>query len=219
MATEGTHLRPLVVGIAGGSGSGKSTVVRRVKEILGDDTVAVVHHDAYYRNQAHLSLEERAQINFDHPDSLETELLVSQVRTLLRGEAVEVPTYDFTTHLRRSETERVAPHPVLILDGILILAHDELRQLMDLKVFVDTKAAVRLERRIRRDMRDRGRTRESVVEQFNTTVRPMHVRFVEPSKRHADILIPEGGYNRPAMGLLVDRIRELLGARGTPPAE
>lgn len=210
---EGPPPRPVVVGIAGGSGSGKSTVVREVTRLLGEELVAVLHHDAYYRDLADISFEERCAVNFDHPDSLETELLARQVEALLGGEAVEVPTYDFSTHTRRQETERVEPRPVLILDGILIMADDALRALMDLKVFVDTKAAVRLERRIRRDMRDRGRTRESVEDQFHATVRPMHRQFVEPSKRYADLLVPEGGYNRPAVGLVVDRVRDLLEGR------
>lgn len=209
--------RPLVVGVAGGSGSGKSTVVSELRRILGPEQVCVLHHDAYYRDLSHLSLEERAAVNFDHPDSLETDLMVRHVQALLRGESVEVPTYDFASHTRRPETETLAPRPVLILDGILILAEDELRALMDLKVFVDTKAAVRLERRIRRDTRKRGRTRESVIEQFHATVRPMHRMFVEPSKRHADILVPEGGFNRPAVDLVVQEIQRRMDAHRPEP--
>lgn len=203
----------MVLGVAGGSGSGKSTVVREVTRILGAGTVGVLRHDAYYRDMSHLSFEEREKINFDHPDSLETDLLVRHVETLCRGEAVDLPTYDFATHLRRPETERMRPHPLLVLDGILILAHEGLRELMDLKVFVDTDADVRLMRRTRRDMRVRGRTAESVLAQFEATVRPMHQKFVEPSKRHADLIVPEGGYNRVAVDLLVTRLRALLAER------
>ena len=198
------------MGIAGGSGSGKSTVVREVARILGPKTVSVLQHDSYYRHLPQLTLDERAMMNFDHPDALETELLATHVRALLRGETVAVPTYDFSTHLRGSETTRVDPKPVLILDGILIFGDQELRELMDLKVFVDTKAHVRLTRRIRRDVRKRGRSEASVRAQFEATVRPMHQQFVEPSKRHADLLVGEGGYNRVAVDLVVDRVKELL---------
>ena len=208
--------RPVVLGVAGGSGSGKSTVVREVTRILGSEVVSVLRHDAYYRDQSHLEFEERVEVNYDHPDSLETELLIRHVETLLQGEAVDVPTYDFTTHTRGTDTERVVPHPVLILDGILILADKELRELMDLKVFVDTDADVRLMRRTRRDMRKRGRSAESVMAQFEATVRPMHQEFVEPSKRHADMLVPEGGYNRLAVDLVVTKVKALLAARATP---
>jgi uridine kinase len=200
----------VVLGVAGGSGSGKSTVVRELVRILGSDVVGVLRHDAYYRDLSHLELAEREKINFDHPDSLETELLVRHVEALSRGEAVDLPTYDFSTHLRRPETERMEPHPLLVLDGILILAHERLRALMDLRVFVDTDADVRLMRRTRRDMRVRGRSAESVLAQFEATVRPMHQEFVEPSKRYADFIVPEGGYNRVAVDLLVTRLKALL---------
>lgn len=208
--------RPVVLGVAGGSGSGKSTVVREVTRILGSEVVSVLRHDAYYRDQSHLEFEERVEVNYDHPDSLETELLIRHVEALLGGESVDVPTYDFTTHTRRAETERVEPHPVLILDGILILADEELRDLMELKVFVDTDADVRLMRRTRRDMRKRGRSAESVMAQFEATVRPMHQEFVEPSKRYADMLVPEGGYNRLAVDLVVTKLKALLAERATP---
>jgi uridine kinase len=201
------------MGVAGGSGSGKSTVVREVRRLLGPGTTAVIHHDAYYRDLAHIPFEERVDVNFDHPDSLETELMVQHVELLLRGNPVELPTYDFATHTRMSETERVDPTPVLVLDGILALSDERLRSLMDLKVFVDTDADVRLIRRLRRDMRKRGRSADSVIRQYQSTVRPMHQEFVEPSKRHADLVVPEGGYNRIAVDLVVTKLKALLAER------
>lgn len=206
--------RPVVLGVAGGSGSGKSTVVREVRRILGRDSVVVLHHDAYYRDLSHVPAAQRATVNFDHPESLETELLVAHLAALLEGEAVEVPTYDFPTHTRCAETERCLPRPVVLLDGILVLADARLRALMDLKVFVDTDADLRLIRRLRRDMRERGRSAESVIDRYERTVRPMHREFVEPSKRHADLLVPEGGYNRVAVELVVTKVRNLLEERG-----
>lgn len=212
-----TPTRPVVLGVAGGSGSGKSTVVREVRRLLGKGVARVLHHDAYYRDLAHLAFEDRAQVNFDHPGSLETELMVRHVRDLLEGRSVEVPTYDFATHTRSAVTERLHPSPVLILDGILVLADARLRDTMDLKVFVDTEPDIRLLRRIRRDVVKRGRTADSVIAQYEATVRPMHLEFVEPSRRFADLVVPEGGYNRVAVDLVVSRIRALL-AQGEPAA-
>jgi uridine kinase len=206
----------VVLGVAGGSGSGKSTVVREVCRLLDGGMTSVLHHDAYYRDLSHLPFEERVGVNFDHPDSLETELMVDHVRSLLDGEAVDVPTYDFSTHSRRVDTERVEPTAVVILDGILVLADARLRDTMDLKVYVDTDADLRLLRRIRRDVVKRGRTADSVIAQYEATVRPMHLEFVEPSKRHADLIVPEGGYNRVAVDLVVARLRALLAERGAP---
>lgn len=208
--------RPVVLGVAGGSGSGKSTVVREVRRILGEAQASVLHHDAYYRDLAHLPFERRVDVNFDHPDSLETELMVEHIGRLLQGQAVDVPTYDFATHTRSARTERMAPTPVLVLDGILVLADARLREAMDLKVFVDTDPDIRLLRRIRRDVVKRGRTADSVIAQYEATVRPMHLEFVEPSKRHADLVVPEGGYNRVAVDLVVNRIRALLAERSVP---
>jgi len=208
--------RPVVLGVAGGSGSGKSTVVSEVTRLLGPGIVSVLRHDAYYRDLSHLEFEQREQVNYDHPDSLETDLLARHVEALLEGQAVESPTYDFSTHLRREETERIEPHAVLILDGILILADEALRGLMDLKVFVDAEADVRLTRRTRRDMRVRGRSAESVLAQFEATVRPMHEQFVEPSQRHADLLVRGGGYNRVAVETVVTRVKALLAKRDQP---
>ncbi len=202
--------RPLVLGVAGGSGSGKSTVVREVARALGEDRVAVIRHDWYYRDLAHLPYAERCAVNFDHPDALETDLLVRQVDALLRGDTVEAPSYDYATHTRARRVVRIEPKPVVILDGILVLAEPDLRERMDLKVFVDTDADIRLLRRLRRDTVERGRTAESVLDQYERTVRPMHLEFVEPSRRYADLIIPEGGYNREAVALLVTRLRTML---------
>ena len=206
--------RPVVLGVAGGTGSGKSTVVREVCKILGNGVASVLHHDSYYRDLAHIPFEARVERNFDHPEALETELMVAHLHRLLGGVPAEVPTYDFSTHTRRGETELVHPTPVVVVDGILVLADARLRDTMDLKVFVDTEADIRLLRRIRRDVVKRGRTPNSVVAQWEATVRPMHLEFVEPSKRFADLVVPEGGYNRVAVDLVVTRLQSLLRERG-----
>ena len=200
----------VLIGVAGGSGSGKTTVVRRIVDAIGADDVVVLHHDAYYRDAAHLTMEEREKINYDHPDSLETELLVRHLRTLLDGKPVDIPIYDFARHVRRPETDRTQPRPVIILDGILILWDRRLRELMDVKLFVDADADVRLGRRLRRDMEERGRTPDSVLTQYMATVRPMHLEFVEPSKRYADVIIPRGGHNEVGVAVVVATIRNRL---------
>lgn len=210
--------RPVVLGVAGGSGSGKSTVVREVCRLLGPGVASVIHHDAYYRDLSHLSLENRVAVNFDHPESLETELMVAHVESLLAGRPAELPTYDFSTHTRAPDVQPLDPTPVLVLDGILVLADARLRSAMDLKVFVDTEADLRLLRRIRRDVVKRGRTADSVIAQYETTVRPMHLEFVEPSKRHADLVVPEGGYNRVAVDLVVSKLRALMAERAATAA-
>lgn len=210
-------MRPVVLGVAGGSGSGKSTVVREVCRILGAGMAAVLHHDSYYRDLAHLPFEERASVNFDHPDALQTELMVDHIGLLLEGVPVEIPTYDFSVHTRSSATELVRPTPVVVLDGILVLADSRLREIMDLKVFVDTEANVRLLRRIRRDVVRRGRTADAVIAQYEATVQPMHFEFVEPSKRYADVVVSEGGHNRVAVDGVVARLRSLLAERGLAP--
>lgn len=208
-----TRRRPVLLGIAGGSGAGKSTVVREVVRALGPETASVIRHDAYYSDLRDLPLDERARANFDHPDSLETELLIRHLQTLLAGTPVDVPTYDFTIHVRTSHRRRVHPTPLVILDGILVLADPGLRALMDLRVFVHADAEARLGRRLERDTADRGRTPESVIEQFELTVRPMHDRYVEPSREHADMTIFEGGHNREAVERLVERLVGLMGSR------
>lgn len=205
--------RPVVLGVAGGSGSGKTTVVRKILEGLEPTSACLLHHDSYYRQNPHLSLEQRARINYDHPDSLETSLMAEHLRELIAGRPVEVPIYDFTVHQRTPETRRVEPRPVVIVDGILVLAEPEIRELMDIRVFVDTDPDIRFIRRLLRDTRKRGRTVESVVRQYQETVRPMHLEFVEPSRRHAHIIVPEGGENSVAIGMLVARLRYLV-ARG-----
>jgi uridine kinase len=200
----------VVLGIAGGSGSGKTTVVRRLLEGLEPTSASLLHHDSYYRDNPDLSLEQRAAINYDHPDSLETSLMAEHVRLLISGQAVEVPKYDFTVHRRMSATRRVEPRPLIIIDGILVLADPELRDLMDIRVFVDTDSDIRFIRRLGRDTKKRGRTVESVVRQYQQTVRPMHLEFVAPSRRHAHIIVPEGGKNDVAIGMLVARLRFLV---------
>ena len=201
----------VIVGVAGGSGSGKTTVVRRIVESLGPNEVTVLDHDRYYRDRNDLRLEERAALNYDHPDALETDLLVRHVRELKAGRSVEVPRYDFTRHARLPETERFAPRRAVIVEGILVFTSAELRQLMDIKVFVDTDSDTRFIRRLMRDVADRGRTMDSVIEQYQSTVKPMHLEFVEPSKRYADVLIPVGGQNTVAVDLLLTLLRSVAG--------
>lgn len=204
---------PLIIGVAGGTGSGKTTVVRKITEALGSRDVVVIQHDSYYRDRSHLSPEERACINYDHPDALETNLFADHLELLLAGKPAEIPVYDFVTHTRRKETVQVEPASVIVVEGILILADKRLRSLMDIKVFVDTDDDERFIRRMERDVRERGRSYESVVEQYLSSVKPMHLEFVEPSKRHADIIIPEGGHNRVAIDLFVTKLASLLQQR------
>ncbi len=201
--------KPLIVGIAGGSGSGKTTIAEAVASVLTG--VALIQHDSYYRHQPQLSFEERTRVNYDHPDSLESELLIAHLQLLKSGLAIDQPRYDFTAHLRAGETRLLEPAPVLLVDGILVLADPDLRSQLDLKIYVDTEPDVRLARRIRRDIEERGRTPSSVLEQYFATVRPMHLEFVEPSKRYADLIIPEG-YSPRAVATVVDMIRAQLGA-------
>jgi len=202
--------QPVVIGIAGGSGSGKTTVLQHIIREFGADPIAVLDHDAYYRDLSHLSPEERAQFNFDHPDALETDLMRDHLDALLEGRAVEKPVYDFTTHTRRDETETVEPRPVVIIEGILVLAESLIEEQMDIKIYVDAADDIRLMRRIRRDIQERGRSIEGILRQYERTVRPMHLEFVEPSKRRADIIIPRGGHNRVAIQMVMSRIQDLL---------
>jgi len=204
-------VRPVIIGVAGGTGSGKTTVAMRILERVGTEHIAYIPHDAYYRDLSHLPSAQRSQVNFDHPDSLETELLVEHLRRLRTGKPVEIPVYDFTTHTRTSETRRVEPAPVILVEGILVFAEPALRELFDVKLYVDTDADIRLIRRLQRDVQERGRTFESVIRQYLATVRPMHLEFVEPSKRYADVIIPEGGFNEVAIEMVAARIRGLLG--------
>jgi len=202
---------PILIGVAGGSGSGKTTVSRAILERVHPDHIALIQHDMYYRDRSALPPAERARINYDHPDSLETDLLVAHLRELRAARAVEIPQYDFALHVRKKETRRVAPLPAILVDGILIFTDAALRQLFDMKIFVDTDADLRFIRRLERDIAERGRTRESVVAQYMETVRPMHLEFVEPSKRYADVIIPEGGFNPIAIDLIVARVNAMLG--------
>ena len=202
--------RPVIIGIAGGSGSGKSTLLTRLVNELGSQTVTVLDHDAYYRDLSHLTLAERAQTNFDHPDTLETDLLVSHLDLLLEGRTIEKPVYDFAAHTRSNHCEFIGPRPVILVEGILVLADPALVSRMDIKLFVDAEADVRLSRRIQRDLVERGRSIDSVLEQYENTVRPMYLQFVEPSKRVADVIIPRGGHNMVASDLIVTKIKALL---------
>lgn len=202
--------RPYFVGIAGGTGSGKTNVARAIAGGLPEGSVTLLEHDAYYRDRPDLGYEERSELNFDHPDSLETELLVEHLEKLARFEDIEVPSYDFSTHRRRAELRLVSATPIVAVEGILVFAEPALREHFDLKVFVDTDADIRAFRRIRRDLEHRGRTFQSVREQYYKTVRPMHLQFVEPSKRWADVIVPEGGQNRVAIELLVSKLVSVL---------
>jgi uridine kinase len=205
-------MKPFVIGIAGGTGSGKSTVARRLYESLHLDSAVFLDHDSYYRDLEHLSLEERKKVNFDHPDSLDNELLVAHLRALIDRQPVDKPVYDFAAHTRAHETARVEPRDVILVEGILLFVDEALREMFDLKIFVDTDADVRFIRRLARDLELRGRTIDSVIDQYLTTVRPMHFEFVEPSKRWADIILPRGGQNLAGIDVIAARIRERLGA-------
>ena len=200
---------PLVVGVAGGSGSGKTTVVRRIVDTIGDGHVTVLEHDRYYRDHPELRLEDRAALNYDHPNSLETDLLVAHLQALRAGHPIDAPVYDFARHARQPVTETVRPLTAIIVEGILIFADPPLRALMDVKVFVDTEPDTRFIRRLQRDVTERGRTVDSVIEQYVSTVKPMHLEFVEPSKRYADLIVPEGGHNQVAIDMLLTLIRSL----------
>ena len=200
----------LIIGISGGTGSGKTTVANRILESVSANEVVFIQQDSYYRNINDLPLDYRSIANFDHPDALDNDLLVNHVRRLKAGEAVELPLYDFRTHTRLNETRYVEPKPNVIVEGILIFADPRLLEQMDIKVFVDTPDDIRFIRRLRRDIAERARTVESVIEQYTATVRPMHMQFVEPSKRHADVIIPEGGHNLVSIDLLSGKIRERL---------
>ncbi len=203
-------VRPLTIGVAGGTGSGKSTIAAKIVEGLPADTVAVLDHDSYYRDRSELSLHAREQLNYDHPESLETDLLIAHLRALRHGQAVEMPIYDFKTHSRQALRRHVESAPFIVIEGILLFVEPALRELLDIKIFVDTDADIRVLRRIRRDLEQRGRSFQSIREQYYNTVRPMHLQFVEPSKRWADLIIPEGGENHVALDLVIGRLRHYL---------
>ena len=205
-------MKPFIIGIAGGSGSGKSTVARNVAQALETGSVAFIDMDAYYLNFAHLPLPERRKINWDHPDAFDWELLVCQLATLAAGQPIDKPVYDFVTHTRSDRTVVVPPARVVVIDGILLFSDPRVRDLCDVKVFVDADADIRLMRRLRRDINKRGRTLEEVLDQYLTTVQPMHLQFVEPSKRYADIIVPRGGHNAVAVEMIVAKIHRRLAA-------
>ncbi len=205
---------PIFIGVAGGTGSGKTTVARRIVERLEPGTIGLIQHDAYYKSWDELpKLEGHGWPNFDHPDALDTTLLIEHLRALRRGEAVDIPVYDFATHSRTSQVHHVEPLPLILVDGILIFVEPALREMFNVKLYVDTDADMRFIRRLRRDLDERGRTIDTVIVQYLTTVRPMHLEFVEPSKRYADIIIPEGGHNLVALDMIAARIEAMLGPR------
>ncbi|MFN2184218.1 MAG: uridine kinase [Anaerolineae bacterium] len=203
-------MNPITIGVAGGTGSGKTTVALKILERVGFDRVAYLPHDAYYRDASDLPPAERAQLNFDHPDSLENDLMIAHLRRLQANQAVDIPVYDFKTHSRTAETRHIDPQPVILVEGILIFADKRLREMMDVKIFVDCDADLRFIRRLQRDIEERQRSPESVINQYLRTVRPMHLEFVEPSKRYADVIIPEGGFNEVAVDMVVARLRLLI---------
>lgn len=207
-----TSVQPILIGVAGGTGSGKTTVAQHILDRVGRDQIVHIQHDQYYRDRSHVAFEERTRMNFDHPDSLDTQLLIAHLKELRAGRAVEVPLYDFAQHIRKKETRRHEPRPIILVEGILIFADPELCKMFDIKIFVDTDADVRFIRRLKRDITERGRTMESVMEQYIDTVRPMHLEFVEPSKRYADVIVPEGGFNQIAIDMIVARVNAVLAA-------
>ena len=206
-------IKPLIIGVAGGSGSGKTTVVNTISSTLGFEKHLLLQHDSYYRDLKHLPFEERIKQNFDHPASLETELLIRHISALSEGYPIEVPQYDFSKHIRKEETKNVTPREVILVDGILIFSEPDLLDLMDVKIFVDTDDDIRLLRRLKRDINERGRSVESVIEQYQKFVRPMHLEFVQPSKRYADVIIPRGGKNKVALDMVLALINEQLASR------
>jgi len=203
-------VEPVIIGIAGGTGSGKTTVAKEVLKHFPGASVVTIHHDSYYRDRSHLTFEDRVKINYDHPDAFENELMLEHLTTLKSGKPIEKPLYDYETHARMHETFTVRPARIILLEGILVLAVEEIRSLLDIKLYVDTDADERFIRRLRRDMVRRGRTAEQVMEQYLETVRPMHLQFVEPSKRYADVIIPEGGKNVVAVDLIVTKLKDIL---------
>lgn len=202
--------RPVTIAVAGGTGSGKTTISNALLGRVGAQHIAYLPHDAYYKDLSHLPDQQRLEFNFDHPDALDTPLLVEHIKALQAWQSVEIPSYDFTTHRRTQTTIPVGPQPIVLVEGILIFSERHLRQLFDVKIFVDTDADLRFIRRLQRDILERGRTAESVIDQYLTTVRPMHLKFVEPSKRYADVIIPEGGFNTVAIDMVASRIRTML---------
>jgi uridine kinase len=203
--------RPITIAVAGGTGSGKTTISLALLAKVGHHNIAYIPQDAYYKALTHLSIEERRAFNFDHPEAFDTSLMVEHIEQLQSWQSIETPVYDFASYQRMAQTHPIAALPVILVEGILILVEPELRRLFDIKIFVDADADIRFIRRLQRDIQDRGRSTESVIEQYLSTVRPMHLEFVEPSKRYADVIIPEGGYNTVAIDMVADRVRSMLG--------
>lgn len=202
--------RPILIGITGGTGSGKSTVAKSIFQCLPENNICIIEQDSYYKDQTHLSFEDRVKTNYDHPLAFDTDLLLNHLNSLLMGNSIEKPMYDFSNHNRKEETITVVPKDIIILEGIMILEDKRLRDVMDIKIFVDTDADVRVIRRIERDISDRGRTLESVIDQYLTTVKPAHEQFIEPTKRYADLIIPEGGYNHVAIDIVAAKVRSVI---------
>ncbi|WP_018659515.1 uridine kinase [Allofustis seminis] len=207
------HSRPIIIGVAGGSGSGKTTVARSILESFNGKSIMVLEHDSYYKDQSHLAFEERLKTNYDHPLAFDTDLLIDHLKKLLRYEAIDVPVYDYKRHTRSNEIEHKEPKDVIILEGILILEDQKLRDLMDIKIYVHTDDDIRIVRRIKRDMQERGRSLDSVIQQYLTVVKPMHEEFVEPSRKYADVIFPEGGYNEVALDLIQTKIQAIFDKR------
>ncbi|MDQ0148099.1 uridine kinase [Eubacterium multiforme] len=202
--------KPILIGITGGTGSGKSTIADEIYNSFDEDCIAMIQQDAYYKDQSHLTMDERVKTNYDHPRAFDNDLLIENLKSLINGEAIEKPIYDFTVHTRAEEKIKVNPRDIIIVEGILILEDERLRDLLDIKVYVDTDADIRILRRMIRDINERGRTVDSVVEQYLSVVRPMHMQFIEPTKKYADIIVPEGGHNKVAIDILVSKIKDIL---------
>ena len=206
-------LTPVIIGIAGGTGSGKTTVALKVCEAAPGMTIRIIHHDSYYHDNSHRPLEERAKINYDHPNAFDTDLLVEHLQALRNCQAVEIPRYDYTIHCRKQETQHIEPADIIFVEGILVLENEQLRELMDIRLYVDVDADERFIRRLRRDIQERGRTVDSVIEQYQNVVKPMHMQFVAPSRRYAHVIIPEGGYNKVAIDLIAVKIADITRER------
>lgn len=205
--------KPIIIGVAGGTGSGKTTVAKEIFRQFNEQSIVLIEQDAYYKDQSHLSMEERLQTNYDHPLAFDNELLLDQLEQLTNQKAVQKPVYDYANHTRSEEIIPIEPKDVIILEGILILEDEKLRNMMDIKLFVDTDADIRIIRRLSRDIKDRGRSIDSVIDQYTNVVRPMHLQFIEPTKRYADLIVPEGGQNKVAIDLMVTKIRAIIEAK------